>query len=62
MHRGSLLFLSLVFATGFVQAQIDAGNLSGTVRDANGGVIQPASIKVINNGTSAVANLATDEM
>lgn len=61
MLRGSLLLLSVVLAASFAHAQIDKGNLSGTVRDTNGGVIQSAAVKIVNAGTSAVANLATDE-
>lgn len=63
--RSSQLWATAVLActvsTASAFAQTAAlGNISGIVRDANGGVVPNASVTVINNDTGAKRTLTTD--
>lgn len=61
MSRPFLLpFLSLL-AVASLSGQIDTGNISGTVRDASGGILQKAVVKLVNTGTSATIELLSDD-
>jgi hypothetical protein len=50
----------LLVAAG-ASAQIDTGNISGTIRDSSGAVLQRAVVTIVNSGTSATASVLTDD-
>ena len=60
--RVSLLYLALILALFSTRAfgQADTGTISGTVRDATGGVVPDATITAKNIATSAQRTVQTD--
>src|SRR5262245_2846254 len=57
--RASLAVAALLLA-GPVQAQFDTGQLSGVVRDAQGGVVPGAAVRIIHEQTRLERNIVTD--
>jgi hypothetical protein len=55
----ALALASLALAAP-VQAQFDTGQLSGVVRDAQGGVVPGASVRIIHEQTRLERNIVTD--
>ncbi len=60
LHRFSLLFLSLVIATGNASAQSTYGTLQGTVTDSAGAVVAGASVVATNEATGSQRNAKSD--
>ena len=66
-YKKSLQFLLVCFAvatcfgTAMSQAQSNAADLQGTVRDANGAVVANASVKVRNTGTNVSREATTND-
>ena len=56
----SMVLLAVLAASGAL-AQIDTGNISGTIHDATGAVVPRAVVKIVNTGTSAEVSLVSDD-
>jgi len=54
------LAVATCFGTAMSQAQSNAADLQGTVRDANGAVVPNASVTVRNNGTNVSREATTN--
>jgi uncharacterized surface anchored protein len=50
----------LVITSGFVQAQMNMGSISGSVADSTGDLVSGATVKISNQGTSVSTSLTTD--
>ncbi|MBV9677959.1 MAG: carboxypeptidase regulatory-like domain-containing protein, partial [Acidobacteriaceae bacterium] len=64
VHALSFLFAFLVFAALYPSRLLgqatELGQITGRVTDPSGGVLQGATVKVINNGTSVERDVTTD--
>jgi len=55
-----LLFLALVCCCQSANAQGLTGQISGTLTDANGGVVPNAKVEIINQETARVVTVGAD--
>src|SRR5262245_52268513 len=55
----ALLFILLFATAALPQAQMSAGDITGTVTDQSGGVVPGAAVTVTNTGTGAVRSTET---
>lgn len=58
----ALAFVAVTLPPVSVQAQLTRGTISGTVRDASGGVVPGAEVKITNLETNFLRNSVTNEV
>jgi hypothetical protein len=60
MLRGFLAFaVGAILSVSSLQAQVDTGSITGSVKDPSGAVVSPAKVTLINEGTSTRLSTTT---